>query len=195
MADRLAPELEGQTLWLEGRVVGLPENDGAVQRFVLEGATSRRAALPPRLRPGTVKDGRLLVGSPGSWRDGIRQRLREVDAWGQSATLVALVLGDGSGLAAETWRILQDTGTVHLLVISGQHIGLFAALVYALVAGLARYGLWPRQQPWLPWACGLAFTAALAYGLLAGFGIRSAWCCSGACVIATSGSPGRCCWR
>jgi len=81
------------------------------------------------------------------------------------------VLGDGSGLAAKDWRVLQDTGTVHLLVISGQHIGLLAGLIYALVAALARHGCWPRTWPWLPWACGLAFTAALGYGLLAGFGV------------------------
>ncbi|QXI27074.1 DNA internalization-related competence protein ComEC/Rec2 [Pseudomonas vanderleydeniana] len=217
LADRLAPELDGQTLWLEGQVVGLPENGGAVQRFLLEEVTSRRAVLPRRMRlawyagpvvssgerwrlavklkspsgllnphgfdreawllaqrigaTGTIKDGQRLAAAAGSWRDGIRQRMLQVDARGQSATLVALVLGDGSGLSTETWQLLQDTGTVHLLVISGQHIGLFAALVYALVAGAARYGLWPRRLPWVPWACALAFAAALGYGLLAGFGI------------------------
>ena len=65
--------------------------------------------------------------------------------------------------------MLQDTGTVHLLVISGQHVGLLAGVVYLLIAGLARYGMWPNRLPWLPWACGLAFVAALGYGLLAGF--------------------------
>jgi competence protein ComEC len=58
---------------------------------------------------------------------------------------------------------------VHLLVISGQHIGLFAGLIYGLGRLLARYGCWPRGWPWLPWACGLAFVGAQAYGLLAGF--------------------------
>ena len=29
-------------------------------------------------------------------------------------------------------------------------------MIYGLVALLARYGLWPRCLPWLPWACGLA---------------------------------------
>jgi len=56
-------------------------------------------------------------------------------------------------------------------VISGQHIGLLSGLIYGLIAGLARYGCWPRTLPWLPWACGLAFAAALGYGLLAGFGV------------------------
>ena len=118
---------------------------------------------------GTVKDGELLSEARWAWRDGIRQRLLAVDAQGRTGALTALVLGDGSGLSREDWQVLQDTGTVHLLVISGQHIGLLAGVVYLLIAGLARYGLWPNRLPWLPWACGLAFAAALGYGLLAGF--------------------------
>src|SRR5690606_1462457 len=82
--------------------------------------------------------------------------------------LAALVLGDDSGLSRADWRVLQDTGTVHLLVISGQHVALLAALLYGLVAGLARLGWWPQRLPWLPWACALAFSGALGYGLLAG---------------------------
>ncbi|WP_248751538.1 DNA internalization-related competence protein ComEC/Rec2 [Pseudomonas sp. MWU15-20650] len=120
---------------------------------------------------GTVKDGERLAPARDAWRDTVRQRLMAVDAQGREAGLAALVLGDGSGLAAEDWQVLQDTGTVHLLVISGQHIGLLAGLIYGLVALLARYGCWPRTLPWLPWACGLAFAAALGYGLLAGFGV------------------------
>ncbi|KAA0975103.1 DNA internalization-related competence protein ComEC/Rec2 [Pseudomonas sp. ANT_H12B] len=118
---------------------------------------------------GTVKAGERLLDARWAWRDGIRQRLQAVDAQGRTGALTALVLGDGAGLSREDWQVLQDTGTVHLLVISGQHIGLLAGVVYLLIAGLARYGLWPNRLPWLPWACGLAFAAALGYGLLAGF--------------------------
>ncbi|WP_085675532.1 MULTISPECIES: DNA internalization-related competence protein ComEC/Rec2 [unclassified Pseudomonas] len=215
--DRLAPHLDGRTLWLEGRVVGLPTRTAQGVRFELEQPHSRRAELPRRLqlswfdgpairageqwrvavtlqRPagllnphgpdreaqllarrigatGTVKAGQVLqVQAPG-WRDALRERLLQVDAFGQEAALVALVLGDGAGLAREQWQALQATGTVHLLVISGQHIGLVAGLLYGLVAGLARWGLWPRRWPWLPWACGLALAAALAYGWLAGAGV------------------------
>ncbi|MGU9815233.1 DNA internalization-related competence protein ComEC/Rec2 [Pseudomonas sp. LF135] len=120
---------------------------------------------------GSVKDGQRLAPARNAWRDAVRQRLAAVDAQGREAGLAALVLGDGSGLAASDWQVLQDTGTVHLLVISGQHIGLLAGLIYGLVAGLARHGCWPRALPWLPWACGLAFAAALGYGLLAGSGV------------------------
>lgn len=213
--DRLSAELDGRTLWLEGRVTGLPEHGEQRVRFELTDSQSRRAELPKRLRlswqggppvesgerwrlavtlkrpkgllnphaadpqalllakrigaQGSVKAGERLAPAGAAWRDGIRQRLLAVDAHGQERVLAALVLGDGSGLPRECWSVLQDTGTVHLLVISGQHIGLLAGLVYALVGGLARLGWWPRRLPWLPWACGLAFAAALVYGLLAGF--------------------------
>ncbi|WP_047526943.1 DNA internalization-related competence protein ComEC/Rec2 [Pseudomonas sp. 11/12A] len=213
--DRLPSRLDGETRWVEGRVVGLPQHTEAVVRFELAGARSRHGTVPPLMRlawyggppvksgerwrvavklkrpagllnphafdydawllaqrigaTGTVKDGELLSEARWAWRDAIRQRLQAVDAQGRTGVLTALVLGDGSGLSRQDWQVLQDTGTVHLLVISGQHIGLLAGVVYLLIAGLARYGLWPNRLPWLPWACGLAFAAALGYGLLAGF--------------------------
>lgn len=215
LSDRLAQRLDGQTLWVQGKVVGLPSVAEGVVRFELEDAWSRRARLPARIRvawyggqpvnsgerwrmavklkrpaglvnpdafdyeawllaqrigaTGTVVDGQRLAPARAAWRDAIRQRLLTVDAQGREGGLAALVLGDGSGLSSTDWQVLQDTGTVHLLVISGQHIGLLAGVIYALVAGLARWGLWPRFLPWLPSACALAFSAALGYGLLAGF--------------------------
>lgn len=120
---------------------------------------------------GSVVDGRRLAPAAGAWRDGIRQRLLTVDAQGREGGLAALVLGDGAGLSRADWQILQNTGTVHLLVISGQHIGLLAGAVYLLVGALARRGWWPPGLPWLPWACGLALTSAVGYGLLAGFDV------------------------
>src|SRR3989338_5890150 len=120
---------------------------------------------------GTVKSGELIApaSGTGAWRDRLRQQLLATPAHGREGALAALVLGDDSGLSTADWQVLQNTGTVHLMVISGQHIGLLAALLYGLVASLARLGLWPRSWPWLPSACLLAFFGALAYGLLAGF--------------------------
>ncbi|MBC2657043.1 DNA internalization-related competence protein ComEC/Rec2 [Pseudomonas sp. MSSRFD41] len=120
---------------------------------------------------GTVKDGQLLAPAQGAWRDRLRQRLLAVQAHGRGGGLAALVMGDGSGLTREDWQVLQDTGTVHLMVISGQHVSLLAGVIYLAVAGLARLGAWPARWPWLPWACGLGFLGALGYGLLAGFDV------------------------
>lgn len=217
--DRLAPELNGRTLWLQGRVVGLPQVSQGVVRFELEQATSRRAVLPQRLRlawyggpalhagehwrlavklkrahglvnpqafdyeawllaqrigaTGSVKSGELLspASGMGAWRDRLRQQLLATPAHGREGGLTALVLGDESGLSSADWQVLQNTGTVHLMVISGQHIGLLATLLYGLIAGLARLGWWPRALPWLPCACLLAFSGALAYGGLAGMDV------------------------
>lgn len=213
--DRLPARLDGQTLWLQGQVAGLPQSIDGVVRFQLEDARSRRANLPRTIRvawydgpqvrsgerwrlavklkapgglvnadafdyeawllaqrigaTGTVLDGQLLAPTAPSWRDALRQRLLQVDAQGREGGIAALVLGDDSGLSTTDWQVLQDTGTVHLLVISGTHIGLLSGLIYGLIAGLARLGAWPRFIPWLPAACILAFAGALGYGFLAGF--------------------------
>lgn len=120
---------------------------------------------------GTIKVGERLAPATGlgGWRDALRQRLLAVPAWGRQGGIAALVLGDGSGLTAEDWRLLQHTGTVHLMVISGQHIALLSGFLYGLAALLARLGAWPQRLPWLPCACALALGGALVYGLLAGF--------------------------
>lgn len=120
---------------------------------------------------GTIKAGERLSAAAGDevWRDQLRHRLMAVDAQGRSGAIAALVVGDDSGLSTSDWRILQDTGTVHLMVISGQHVGMLAGLLYGLVSLLARWGIWPPRIPWLPCACGLALGGALAYGWLAGF--------------------------
>lgn len=217
--ERLAVGLDGRTLWLQGRVTGLPEVGEGVVRFQLQQASSRRAELPPRIRlawynappvragetwrlavrlkrphglvnpqtfdyeawllaqrigaTGTVKSGERVQPAEGlgAWRDRLRQRLFATPAQGREGALAALVLGDGSGLSTADWQVLQNTGTVHLMVISGQHIGLLATFLYGLVAGLARLGFWPRTWPWLSCACVLAFSGALGYGLLAGFAV------------------------
>ncbi|MBF3094243.1 ComEC/Rec2 family competence protein, partial [Pseudomonas aeruginosa] len=120
---------------------------------------------------GKVKAGQRLQPASGldAWRDAWRQRLLAVDAQGRGAALAALVLGDGSGLSAAEWRMFQDTGTVHLMVISGSHISLLAGMLYGLVAALHRLGCWPRRLPWLPCACALGLLGAWSYGLMAGF--------------------------
>lgn len=215
---RLAAELDGRTLWLEGRVVDLPASGEGVTRFRLEEVRAARGVLlPERLRlswrgapplmggerwrlavtlkrprglvnaagfdyeawllaqrvgaVGTVKAGQRLQPASGldAWRDAWRQRLLAVDAQGRGAALAALVLGDGSGLSAAEWRMFQDTGTVHLMVISGSHISLLAGMLYGLVAALHRLGCWPRRLPWLPCACALGLLGAWSYGLMAGF--------------------------
>ena len=64
--DRLSPALDGGTWWLEGRVVGLPEQGTGVQRFQLEEVSSRKHVLPQRLRLGWY--GGPVVQAGQRWR-------------------------------------------------------------------------------------------------------------------------------
>ncbi len=191
--DRLAPRLEAQTRWLEGRVSGLPEQAGGVVRFELEDAQARRERLPRRMRlawregpalksgerwrlavklrqpmgllnpqgfdyqawllarrigaTGTVKAGQLLAPAPQAWRQGLRQRLLEVEA--QGARCGAGGAGDGRRFRPDAARLAAVAGHRHRppdgdFRAAHQPAGwgdLFA------VAGLARHGLWPERLP------------------------------------------------
>ncbi len=122
---------------------------------------------------GSIKAGQRLAQGQGlhHWRESVRTLLQRHGPKHAQGVIAALVLGDGSGLSAEQWHTLQATGTVHLMVISGQHISLLAVIAYAAVFWLMRLGCWPQRLPWLPVACLLSMSAALAYGAFSGFAV------------------------
>lgn len=109
------------------------------------------------------------------WRSVLRERLAGragKDAGG--GVVAALVMADRSGLGDATWAILRDTGTAHLLAISGLHISLVAGatfiavrLLVGLFAPVSRR--WPAQRP----AAIAAVVAASAYAALAGFPVSA----------------------
>jgi len=81
-----------------------------------------------------------------------------------------LILGQSAALSSNQWRVLAATGTTHLLVISGLHVGLVALLAMALVRLLlmpfvSSGGAGLRTQAWV------GVVAALTFALLSGFGL------------------------
>lgn len=118
---------------------------------------------------------RLAAAEPGllPWRARLREDIRAYlgDDRG-SALVTALAIGDRSGLRPGDWQVLRNTGTSHLLAISGLHIGLVAALVFFPLRWLL--SLWPPMTRRIPAQrlalCG-SLLAALAYAALAGFAI------------------------
>ncbi len=110
------------------------------------------------------KPGQLLQAA--SWPDSLRHRLRvkiaatvPPDAFG---TFSALVLGDTSALAREQWEILNRTGTTHLLIVSGLHVGLIAGLTFG-AARLAGFSI----------PVGIALTLLITggYAAISGWGL------------------------
>ena len=81
--------------------------------------------------------------------------------------LAALTLGAAERLNDDDWSLLNASGTTHLVVVSGLHVGLVATCVLWLMRGLARCvtpGRW-RMAVW-PWV--MAGVAASGYAWLAG---------------------------
>ncbi|GIX29604.1 MAG: DNA internalization-related competence protein ComEC/Rec2 [Porticoccaceae bacterium] len=119
-----------------------------------------------------------LDGAPAAPLAALRGRLaREIAelpgaAERGRALLAALVLGDRSGLSpADRWLLVQS-GTVHLAVVSGLHVGLAAGLGLGVGLGLGHLAaaagvLAPARVVAVPFA----IAAAAGYALLAGFGI------------------------
>ncbi|MCF6298555.1 MAG: DNA internalization-related competence protein ComEC/Rec2 [Thiomicrorhabdus sp.] len=73
-----------------------------------------------------------------AWRNTLATRLNTVFDKSEYASFYrALTFGDKSDIASEDWILLQNTGTIHLMVISGLHMGIIAFL-----------GFWFFKQVW-----------------------------------------------
>ena len=87
---------------------------------------------------------------------------------GASAVMRALVFGERSQLSSADWRRYSQTGTTHLFIISGLHIGLISLLFFKLTNILMRFG--PSQLTNIPspvLAAMFSIIGALGYSLLA----------------------------
>lgn len=81
--------------------------------------------------------------------------------------LAALTLGESEQLTQDDWALLNASGTTHLVVISGLHVGLVASFGLLLARTVARFSTpqnW-RLRVWPWWA---AAACAVAYAVLAG---------------------------
>lgn len=86
------------------------------------------------------------------------------------ALVQALTLGISHRVDDVTWSILRDSGTAHLLAISGLHVTLIAGWGLWLARGLARRcGATAGRAHYLALLASLLL--AIAYAVLAGFGL------------------------
>lgn len=120
--------------------------------------------------PGNQRLGKAAPGFLERWRVKINREITVLSEPSVAALIKALAFGDRSELSAQDWRVLQRTGTSHLLAISGLHIGLAAWFGYLLGSLLAR--LVPPLLLYVPAqiigaSFGMLF--ATAYAALAGF--------------------------
>lgn len=127
------------------------------------------------VRPG--ESGRRLGQNEGYWLPRLRQRLgdRIRDGLGGrefGGVITALAIGDRQGVPGDQWEVLTRTGTSHLTVISGLHVGLVSGLVFfAARSAWARMGRLPLRLPAPQAASVAAMAAAVVYAALAGFSV------------------------
>jgi len=114
-----------------------------------------------------------LHGAIQQVRSQLLHKLRQAaEGLSHGPSLEALTLGVAENIQSYQWDQLARTGTTHLLVISGMHIGWFAALSFALVRLI-----WLKVPMAIAWSraevpAGLAaLVGAAAYTGLSGMGI------------------------
>jgi competence protein ComEC len=157
------------------------ENPG---RFDLVGMLARRrihvvasvwdAAAIERVEPRRGPSGggveRLLV----RWREAVRAVLSTAGTPPVTGVLQALVLGDERDIAPELRRAFTRAGVVHVLSVSGLHVGIVAAAAGAALAWLAG-----RSEWWLvrcdrrTLVLGGGLVMATVYGGLTGFAVAT----------------------
>ncbi len=127
---------------------------------------------------GEVGANILLAKSQGISIDGLRAIIRQSVEQNLTSSvarglILALLIGDKSQVEASTWALLRETGTTHLMAISGLHITLAAAAGSLLLGGLARCLslLWPTRIFFPYWSAAGALMVATIYALLAGFSL------------------------
>jgi len=132
-------------------------------------------------------------------RESVRDRfLATLGPTPAAGILAALAVGDQRAISNEEWRLFNRTGVTHLMSISGLHVTLVSGLVAWLVAlGWRRVPALALRLPARKAAAIAAIIAALAYTLLAGFGVpaqRTFWMVTIVAAALWSGqiaSPGR----
>ena len=228
LQEQLPVELEGQTIQIEGKVVGLPQHDDRSVRFDFSVLKSKQIDLQQiklkkirlrwyypeqaiksgqywqftvklkrphgRLNPGGFDYERWLfmqnIAATGYVRktpapqlmatavvfqntDSIRQfisdRLDELLKKTENKGLIkALTIGDKQELTQQQWQIFRDTGTIHLLAISGLHLGLVSGIIYFLILKICIVLAIRSPQHF---AALFAITIATFYAALAGFSL------------------------
>lgn len=105
------------------------------------------------------------------WRQSISDQLTKLFKGSErQGILKALIIGDRHEISQEQWDVFRKTGTVHLIAISGLHIGLIAGLVYLMALKFWAYlGVLSISPPVV--AAISALTAGFFYAAMAGFSI------------------------
>lgn len=108
-------------------------------------------------------------------RQTLYDKLKGVNsATGYGGILIALAMGERTGIIPEQWQVFRATGTSHLVAISGLHIGLLAGFIFIIVRKLWPYCGNAALVVASPRAAAIsALIGATFYAALSGFAVPS----------------------
>ncbi len=134
-------------------------NDGGFdsQRYAL----ASHQSLSGRIIHARILDARC------SWRAGYLQSLRkQLTAYPRQQVILALGMGERSALNSDVKNVMRQTGTAHLMAISGLHIALASMLVWLIVRGVQFF----LPARWIGWRLPLLLSVggAIVYAWLTG---------------------------
>ena len=161
--------------WRAGRIIRVPVQLRRPSRYLDPGVPDDERALARRgtTLVGSVKSGALVeVVEKGAWPAEKAASLRSfarraiataVGRWSarSAGIVIAIIIGDRTGLDDDVQRRLQEAGTYHVMAISGGNIAILAALA---LLGFRATGFLGRT------AMLSAMAALLGYGYLVGGG-------------------------
>ena len=131
------PVAVGRSYWIHARIESLRPSGNPyafdLPAYMLTHGLSGTAYAPLSAPMADTDTG----GSPSLWFLQVQQRTAERLEEGFSgrnlAMLAAMSVGDKRGLTSEVRSVFSDTGTSHLLALSGLHLGILFALWQLLV--------------------------------------------------------------
>ena len=139
----------GDTIIFSGRyqVFGLPRNPGEFdfktfyQRQNIFGRVYQNKEKPIRVIPAK---GNSLLRMIHTVRDGIRNRFYRATDESVAGLLSALILGDKSEVDPELKSAFVETGVIHVLAVSGLHVGYVLLILMVLTKFLRIPWGWDR---------------------------------------------------
>ncbi|MFC1709113.1 ComEC/Rec2 family competence protein [Candidatus Omnitrophota bacterium] len=132
----------GDELGIEGKLYDLKDKGYFNKRLIRRGIKS---ALFVRRRDWIAienTEGFSLYKTAFKIKEKLKRRFDRIDPWPRDF-LIAIILGDRSGLSKEAYSVFKYTGTVHILAISGLHIGI---IIFILLIFLKSIRIKPKMR-------------------------------------------------
>lgn len=122
----------------------------------------------------------VVSKKPSSLRSNIIKQQQGQHAAPVWPWIAGLVLGEQDSFTADQWQLAKRTGTLHLLVVSGLHMGLVLVLlvgVWRLLLRLSSLSLGKSLPYLMQWQLGFLLLGSVGYLWLAGSGValQRAW--------------------